>query len=510
MIDTGSQVTTVSQSFYDKYLSECTIEPVNNMLEVDGANGQPVPYNGYVEISMKFPKEFIASEPNVQTLALVVPGNCSNSSIQVLIGTNTHDPLYEEYCDDSLKTATLCGYAQVLKALQHRHQQYSSGTLGLVILRGSTSEVIPVGQKVVLQGFVGARTVCSEEWALLEEPSISNLHGGIFIDRCLITMPTQAPYKVPVILTNESDHDIILPTNCVVAEVTVAHEIVRDEDPDHELTYLNEESSQHDKPQYTAYISTPQELNTSQKLKFNFGDSPVPEDWKIKITQELSNYADVFAQHEFDFGHATKVKHRIKMKDETPFKQRKRPIHPQDYEAVRRHLQTLLKAGVNQESESPFSSPIVVVRKNNGGIRLCVDYRRLNLQTIRDGMEESFSALAGAQWFTMMDLKSGYYQIDMEESNKHKTAFVCPLGFYEWNRMPQGIANAPSTFQHLMEKCMGDIHLRDIIVFSDSLEEHGARLLKVLNRLRENGLKLSPEKCQFFSNVSALLGAHCV
>jgi len=157
-----------------------------------------------------------------------------------------------------------------------------------------------------------------------------------------------------------------------------------------------------------------------------------------------------------------------------------------------------------------FKSFIVVVRKNNGGIRLCVDYRRLNLQTIRDGMEESFSALAGAQWFTMMDLKSGYYQIDMEESNKHKTAFVCPLGFYEWNRMPQGIANAPSTFQHLMEKCMGDIHLRDIIVFSDSLEEHGARLLKVLNRLRENGLKLSPEKCQFFSNVSALLGAHCV
>lgn len=100
LIDTGSQVTTVAQSFYDKYLSGCTIEPVNNILEVDGANGQPVPYNGYVEISMKFPKEFIAAEPEVQTLALVVPDNRSNSSIQVLIGANTLDPLYEEYCDD--------------------------------------------------------------------------------------------------------------------------------------------------------------------------------------------------------------------------------------------------------------------------------------------------------------------------------------------------------------------------------------------------------------------------
>ena len=519
LIDTGSQVTTVSQSFYDEYLSECPIEPVDNILEVDGANGLPVPYLGYVELSMKFPKEFIASEPEVQTLALVVHDNRSNSSIQVLIGTNTLDPLYEEFCDDdTLKAATLCGYVQVLKALQHRHQQYSSGTLGIVRLRGSTPEVIPAGQKVRLQGFIGARAVGSEDWALLEEPSNSNLPGGIFTDRCLITIPTQAPYKVPVILRNESDHDIILPTNCVIAELTVAHEIVHDADPNQEPTHLNKEPSQADKSQYTACISSQQAQDESPKLKFNFGDSPVPEDWKTKITQRLSDYADVFAQHELDFGHATKVKHHIKLKDETPFKQRSRPIHPQDYEAVRRHLQTLLKAGVIRESESPFSSPIVVVKKKNGDVRLCVDYRKLNLQTIRDAyalpnLEESFSALAGAQWFTVMDLKSGYYQIEMEERDKQKTAFVSPLGFYEWNRMPQGITNAPSTFQRLMEKCMGDIHLRealvfldDIIVFSSSLEEHEARLLNVLNRLREHGLKLSPEKCQFFQTSVRYLG----
>ena len=203
LIDTGSQVTTVSQSFYDEYLSECPIEPVDNILEVDGANGLPIPYLGYVELNMKFPKEFIASEPEVQTLALVVHDNRSNSSIQVLIGTNTLDPLYEEFCDDdTLKATTLCGYVQVLKALQHRHQQYSSGTLGIVKLRGSTPEVIPAGQKVLLQGFIGARAVGSEEWALMEEPSNSNLPGGIFRDRCLITIPTQAPYKVPVILRN--------------------------------------------------------------------------------------------------------------------------------------------------------------------------------------------------------------------------------------------------------------------------------------------------------------------
>ena len=104
-----------------------------------------------------------------------------------------------------------------------------------------------------------------------------------------------------------------------------------------------------------------------------------------------------------------------------------------------------------------------------------------------------------------MELKSGYYQIEMHEQDKAKTAFICPLGFWEWNCMLQGITNAPSTFQRLMEKCMGDIHLRevllfmdDIIVFSKTLEEHEARLTKVLDRLRENGPKLSPEKCWFF------------
>ncbi len=94
-----------------------------------------------------------------------------------------------------------------------------------------------------------------------------------------------------------------------------------------------------------------------------------------------------------------------------------------------------------------------------------------------------------------------------------KTAFVCPLGFWEWNRMPQGITNAPSTFQRLMEKCMGDMHLRevlvfldDLIVFSKSLEEHEKRLISVLNRLRDSGLKLSPEKCCFFQTSVRYLG----
>lgn len=100
--------------------------------------------------------------------------------------------------------------------------------------------------------------------------------------------------------------------------------------------------------------------------------------------QQLNGMPEDFAQHDLDFGWTDKVAHRIKLSDETPFKQRPWPIHPADIEAVHKHIQELLDTVVIRKSESPFSSPIVVVRKKNGTVRLCIDYRELNLQTIKD------------------------------------------------------------------------------------------------------------------------------
>lgn len=137
------------------------------------------------------------------------------------------------------------------------------------------------------------------------------------------------------------------------------------------------------------------------------------------------------------------------------------------------------------------------MRKKNGDIRLTVDYRLLNSRTVKDQynipkIEDTFHSLSGAVWFSSLDLKSGYYQIEMEEEDKQKTAFWCPLGFYKFNRMPQGICNAPATFQRLMEKCMGAmafqdviVYLDDLLIFSHTLEEHETKLRKVLARLRE-------------------------
>lgn len=508
LLDTGSQVTTVSLSFYNKHLSTQLIEPLEHLIEVKGANGQSVPYLGYVKINVRLPKELMNSKDAVTTLALVVPDACSNSEVPILIGTNLLDTVYSEHLGSSpkAKRSPANGYAQILKTLEIRKVQSTSGRVGLMTLRGRKRETIPAGQRVALDCSVRVPTTHSEPYALLEQPTLSSLPGGISVDQCLITLPSQTPSKFSVWVRNQTDHDITLPLKCVVAQLSVAHQV---------LENLTTEKSDIVKCTISSQICT---QTTSSNLKFDFGDSPLPEEWRKRVSEKLNTYTDVFAHHDLDFGHATKVKHHIKLKDDTPFKQRPRMIHPRDLEAVRRHLKSLLEAGVIRESESPYSSPIVVVRKKNGDVRLCIDYRKLNSQTIKDAyalpnVEEAFSALTGSKWFSVMDLKSGYYQIEMEEEDKHKTAFVCPLGFWEFNRMPQGITNAPSTFQRLMEKCMKDINLKevlvfldDLIVFSASLEEHEARLLTVLQRLRENGLKLSPEKCKFFQSRVRYLG----
>lgn len=452
-----------------------------------------------------FPKDFVGSEMKIDTLALVIPHLRSAAQEQVLVGTNTLDILYSDFISDP-KLSTFqplpYGYQDVLNILELRQKTSSIGNLGCAKLQGKSPEIVPAQQTVVLEGFVDIPSPHSERCAIVEQPSTSSLPGGLLVSACLVTLPRKQPCKLPMVLKNETDHDIVIPPRTVLADVKA---IVR---------VLHKEQTVRESPTSEAQKESPQPA----KLNFDFGDSPLSTEWKDRVTDMLHSIPEVFSQHDLDFGHTDKVRHHIKLSDETPFKYRARPIHPHDVDAVRKHLQELFDSGVIRESESPFASPIVVVRKKNGSVRLCIDYRKLNLQTIKDAyalpnLEEAFSALSGSKWFSVLDLKSGYYQIEIEESDKQKTAFVCPLGFWEFNRMPQGITNAPSTFQSLMEKCMGHMNLKevlvfidDLIIFSSSLEEHEQRLKRVLQRLRDYGLKLAPEKCKFFQTSVKYLG----
>lgn len=204
-------------------------------------------------------------------------------------------------------------------------------------------------------------------------------------------------------------------------------------------------------------VAQPDELTTTflDPNLFNFGDSPISEDWKKRLSQKLAERRTVFSLHEWEVGLAKGVEHQIQLNDARPFRERSHRLTPADIDDVRRHLQELLAAGIIKESRSPFASPIVKARKKNGSIRMCVDYRTLNKRTIPDQytmprVEDALECLSGSQWFSVLDLRSGYYQIPMAEEDKEKTAFICPLGFFQFERMPQGITGAPATFQRLM------------------------------------------------------------
>lgn len=226
---------------------------------------------------------------------------------------------------------------------------------------------------------------------------------------------------------------------------------------------------------------------------FDFGNSSMPEDAKRRLCEKMMERKNFYSCHEWDVGCSKSTKHEIRLTDARPFRERSWRLPPADLEDVRQHLQGLQRNGIISESRSPYASPIVVVRKKSGKVRMCVDYRTLNQRRIPDQytvprIEDALHSLSGSKWFSVLDLRSGYYQIPMSETDKEKTAFICPLGFYQFERMPQGISGAPATFQRVMKRTIGNmnflevlVYLDDLIVFGRTIEEHEERFLKVLD-----------------------------
>ena len=240
---------------------------------------------------------------------------------------------------------------------------------------------------------------------------------------------------------------------------------------------------------------------------------------KETIFNLLQKWTSIFSKGPTDLGKTDLIKHEIHLKDVTPFKDPYRRIPLALFEEVREHLKEMLDAGAIRESQSPFSSNVVLVRKKDNSLRFCIDFRKLNSSTVKDAyslprIEETIDSLAGSKYFSKLDLRSGYWQVEIREEDKHKTAFtVGPLGFYECNRMAFGLTNAPSSFQRLMERCMGDLNLKecliyldDIIIFSKTFEEHIGRLENCFERLKQHGLKLKGSKCEFLQEEVSYLG----
>ena len=239
---------------------------------------------------------------------------------------------------------------------------------------------------------------------------------------------------------------------------------------------------------------------------------------KQMLAEVLRQYEDAFAKSPTDLGRCSVLKHKIDTAGAAPIRQPMRRT-PQGFEhEEEKHLLEQLEAGVIRPSNSPWSSPIVLVRKKDGGVRWCVDYRRLNDVTVKDAyplprIDSCLDQLSTAKIFSTLDLQAGYWQLELEESSKPKTAFISKYGLYEYNTLPFGLCGAPSTFQRCMEIIARPlqwesilIYLDDIIILGSTFEEHLSRLKEVLSRIVAVGLKLKPVKCELFKNEVLFLG----
>ena len=195
---------------------------------------------------------------------------------------------------------------------------------------------------------------------------------------------------------------------------------------------------------------------------------------KVQLTDLVTRYADVFALNSQELGTTSLVKHVINTGDHSPVRQpvRRTPFALRN--KVDEMVQEMLVQEVIQPSQSPWASPIVLVKKKDGGMRFCIDYRRLNQVTKLDvfplpRIDDTLDLLSGAKYFTTLDLASGYWQVCMDPASQEKTAFITYSGLYEFKKMPFGLVNAPATFQRLMEVVLTGLARDGCMVYLDDV-----------------------------------------
>ena len=318
--------------------------------------------------------------------------------------------------------------------------------------------------------------------------------------------------RVPVVLRNNTKDWLEIKKGTPIARMVAANLVPR---------VINAVSAKGPHPVSTLTEAKRQDL-LLDKLDLS-GLDDWPKEQAEKAHGLLKEYHDIFFLEKQDMGHTKVAEHKIVLKDPDtpPFKERFCRIPPPQLDEVREHLKLMLDAGVIRPSNSPWCNAVVLVRKKDGSLRFCIDFRKLNSLTVKDSHPlpricETLESLAGAAHYSTFDMNSGFWQVPMSPESKQYTAFTLgSMGLYECESMPFGLCNAPPTFQRLMQNCLGElnltyclIYLDDVIVFSHTEEEHLERMRIIFDRLQEHGLKLKPSKCEVFKTEINYLAHH--
>lgn len=501
LLDTGANVSTICHGAFVNAFPNIEVKPLKDFhLDIECAGDQKLPYSGYVAVDIGVPG---VVDP-VCCLLLVTPDTRYSQKVPIILGTNVLKPLMDATeqqhgtrFQQKVKMPDALYFTFRCMKLQNRLQNRSSGRLAVVKCAVARKIVIPENTTMVIEGKFDKKQFTSGEIGIMQPIQQSALPDGVCITPTLVD---SCQDSVPVELSNLTTRPIVIVSDSILCQVQSCQ--LESDSPDFQESY----------PSSTSCSSSIVDLGPS-KLS----------DPELLLAQKLINdYDDVFSKDDMDVGLTSMVKHRIRLDDSQPFKQRFRKIPPSMFAEVQKHIQQLLDSDIIRHSQSPWASNVVLVKKKDGSLRICVDYRQLNLRTVKDAyalprIDDLLEGLGGNVFYSVLDMRKGYHQVDIQEDDKPLTAFtVGPLGFYEYNRLPLGLSNAPATYQRLMEQIFQEfitskdrfcqIYLDDIIVVSKSFEEHLDHLNKVFSKIKTAGMKLSPNKCHLFRDKVRYVG----
>jgi transposase InsO family protein len=505
LLDSGSEISTITESFYYEHLSEVSkIEDSTKWLSITAANNLPVPYIGCITTNIQ-----ICGVTLKDIGLLVIKDTARKADKPGVVGCNILRRLYK-YSKDSGKLPTFGKEFPELATVFHAWQQEmhledvadedKGKPLGYIKL----AETITVPPLTALTVKGTARYMKQTSTVLIDQSDTVSLPVGIMVSPCFSELKNGTT-KLQV--RNYSSVPVKLHKRGRIAEMHTGEQYM----PEAAMQLEEEEEN-------TWKLHLGKDEDQEHLKQINIDNVDLSSDEYEQLSQLLHKHKDVFSRNEDDLGYTDVIKHKIYTTDEIPVKLADRRVPPPLQPEVRKELQKWLDAGVITESSSPYASQIVVVKKKDGTIRICCDFRALNKKTVKDAfplpnITETLESLGKAKYFSSLDLTQGFMQVALDEQDSSKTAFRALGSLYQFTRLPYGLCNSPATFERLMTKVFGDLHMRslvlfldDILVYASTVKEMIENLDTVFSRLQQVNLKLKPTKCYLFQKELLYLG----